>query len=106
MSGRKRSKPYAEMTTRELAKATADFDKEFVVDQSSDLTPQQKLQWQRAKRKRGRPRLGQGVRIISVSIEKGLLERTDRLAKKLKVRRTRLIARGLEAILNKEVAPE
>lgn len=56
-----------------------------------------------AKRKRGRPKVGEGVQIISVSIEKRLLKRTDRLAKKLHTKRTMLIARGLEAILNEEV---
>ena len=101
---KRRAKPYTQMNARELAVATAHFDKEFVIDQSREQTPEERRQWQRAKRKRGRPRQGQGVQIISVSIEKGLLEKTDRLAKKLHTQRTRLIARGLEAILNEEVA--
>ncbi len=46
------------------------------------------------------------MQIISVSIEKGLLRKTDQLAKKLRTQRTKLIARGLEAILNEEVAVE
>jgi hypothetical protein len=95
----KRSKPYSEMTAKELAKATAKFDKEFVIDESREATPEEKSQWQRAKRKRGRPKTGKGVRVVSVSIETGLLERADRLAKKLKLRRTQLIARGLEEVL-------
>ena len=94
------------MNTKELAAATAKFDKEFVIDQSRQPTPQETRQWQRAKRKRGRPKQGQGAKIISVSIEKELLRKTDRLAKKLHTQRTRLIARGLEAILNQEVSVE
>ena len=43
------------------------------------------------------------MNVISVSIEQGLLEETDRLAKRLKVRRTKLISRGLRAVLEKEV---
>ena len=68
--------------------------------------PEERRRWQRAKQKRGRPKQGQGVQIISVSIEKGLLRKTDRLAKRLHTQRTRLIARGLEAILNEEVPVE
>ncbi len=95
----KRTKPYFEMTAKELAKATTKFDKEFVIDESREASPKEKAQWQRAKRKRGRPKTGKGVRVVSVSIESGLLERADRLAKKLKVRRTQLIAQGLEEVL-------
>jgi hypothetical protein len=95
----KRTKPYTEMTAKELAKATARFDKEFVIDESREATPKEKAQWQRAKRRRGRPKTGKGVRVVSVSIESGLLERADRLAKKLKLRRTQLIAQGLEEVL-------
>ena len=99
---KKRTKPYTQMNSKELAAATAKFDAEFVIDKSRELTPDEKAQWRRAKRKRGRPKMGQGVQIISVSIEKGLLKKTDRLAKKLHTQRTKLIARGLEAILNGE----
>jgi hypothetical protein len=101
-----RSKPYTQMNAKELAAATTRFDEKFVIDRSREPTPDERLQWNRAKRKRGRPKQGQGVQIISVSIEKGLLKKTDRLAKKLHTQRTRLIARGLEAILNDEVAVE
>ena len=101
---KKRSKPLTQMNAKELAAATSRFDEEFVIDQSRELTPEEREQWRRAKRKPGRPKQGQGVQVISVSIEKGLLKKTDRLAKKLHTQRTRLIACGLEAILNEEAA--
>jgi hypothetical protein len=101
---KKRSKPLTQMNAKELAAATSRFDEEFVIDQSRELTREEREQWRRAKRKPGRPKQGQGVQIISVSIEKGLLKKTDRLAKKLHTQRTKLISRGLEAILNEEVA--
>ena len=102
----KQTKPYTQMTAKELVAATAKFDKELVIDQSREPTQQETKQWQRAKRKRGRPMQGRGVKVISVSIEKGLLRKTDQLAKKLHTQRTQLIARGLEAILNQEVSVE
>jgi len=39
------------------------------------------------------------VQVISVSIEKRLLTRADRLARKLRLPRTQLTALGLEALL-------
>jgi hypothetical protein len=55
------------------------------------------------RRRRGRPPVGKGVQVICVSIERGLLHETDRLARKLGVPRTTLIARGLRALLDQEV---
>ena len=49
---RKKSKSYTEMNSKELAAATAQFDKEFVINQSREPTPAERLQWRRAKRKR------------------------------------------------------
>jgi len=82
-----------------LAKATSKFDREMVVDDSRELTPAEQSRWQQAQRKPGRPKVGKGVQVISVSLEKGLLSRADRLAKKLQLPRTQLIALGLEALL-------
>lgn len=90
---------YTSMTTEELAEATAEFDKEFVADTFGPLTPELAERWRRARQKRGRPRMGKGAKVISVSVEKDLLARSDALARKLKVRRAALIARGLRAVL-------
>jgi hypothetical protein len=95
-------KPYQEMNTDELAEATAEFDKEFVADTFGPMTPEMRARWEAAKRKPGRPRDGQGVQVISVSIEKELLARSDALAKRKKISRARLIARGLKAVLAAE----
>jgi hypothetical protein len=92
-------KKYTEMNAEELAQATAEFDKEFIADTFGPLTPEMAERWRRANRKRGQPKVGKGVRVISVSVEKGLLARSDALARRLKVRRAALIARGLRAVL-------
>jgi hypothetical protein len=99
MTRKQPTKRYQEMNTRELAKATAGFDKELVIDRSRELTDEEKAQWRRARRKSGRPKVGKGVQVISISIEKGLLTRADRLASKLQLPRTQLITLGLEAVL-------
>ncbi|HOB76255.1 MAG TPA: hypothetical protein PKG54_17225 [Phycisphaerae bacterium] len=96
------AKPYWEMNTEELARATAEFDQEFIVDTFKPLTPEQQREWRRIKRKLGRPRKGKGAKVISVSVERGLLARSDRLAKKLGITRAALIAQGLEHMLEKK----
>ncbi len=96
---KKNTKPYWEMTTEELAKATAEFDKEFVIDKSRPLSPEQRRRWQAMKRKMGRPQRGDGVKVISLSVERGLLAKSDRLAKKLRITRAALVDQALRAML-------
>ena len=95
-------KPYWERTTEELAEATKLFDEPFVVDRSRPLTPEERKQWNRAKRKRGRPKVGQGFARISVSIEKQLLERATSFAKKRNISRSKLFALALEQALTQK----
>jgi hypothetical protein len=87
-------------TAAELEALTADLDREFVADKFGPLTPADRLAWAKAKRKRGRPRVGGGAKVVSVSIERNLLTRADRLAKKLRVSRARLVSLGLEHVLS------
>lgn len=96
-------KPYWEMNTQELASATAEFDAEGVGATFGRPTPGQKARHARAKRKPGRPRIGRGTQVISVSVEKTLLASADRLAKRLHLKRAQLVSRGLEALVNAEV---
>ena len=44
-----------------------------------------------------------GAKTISVTVEKQLLAKADRMAKKLNVPRAVLIARGLEAVVSQQV---
>ena len=104
MPNRKRSKPYYEMTTEELRQATTEFDREFVADTFGPPNARQRAQLARARAKRGRPRVGAGSRTICITVEKGLLAQADRLAKKLRLPRAALVARGLQAVVGEEVA--
>lgn len=98
----KKKKPMSGMTAEELADATAEFDREFVSDEFAPPDPDAAGDWRRAKGKPGRPRQGQGAKVISVSLEKELLAQADRLAARKKVSRASLIARGLRAVLKAE----
>ncbi len=94
-------KPYWEMTAKELAEATKQFDEPFVVDQARPLTAAEREQWNRARRKRGRPKVGHGFKRVSVSIEQGLLKRVTALAKKRRISRSKLFAQVLEEALTR-----
>lgn len=85
----------------DLEALTRDLDREFVADKFGSLSAADRRTWKQAKRKRGRPRVGAGSKVVSISIERGLLARADRLAKKLGTSRARLVAMGLEQMLSK-----
>jgi hypothetical protein len=93
---------YARMTAQELQEATAEFDREMVVTQSRPLKAKERSRWEAARRKPGRPRRGCGVKVVSVSLEQGLLSRSDGLARRLGISRALLIERGLKAVLTAE----
>jgi hypothetical protein len=78
-----------------------DYDKEFFFERGRPLTSAQRALWERAKR-RGRPTVGQGAKVISLSVERQLLKEADALAKARGISRAELVARGLRAILAKK----
>jgi hypothetical protein len=94
-----KQKQYWEMTTKELADATKQFDEPMVVDRSRPLTAAEQAQWNHLKRKRGRPKVGRGFKRISVSMEQGLLKRVTALARKRKISRSKLLAQVVEQSL-------
>jgi hypothetical protein len=102
----KSAKPVRRRSARkspgELAEDTARYDREMVIDEFGPMNAAARARWARAKRKPGRPRRGKGVKVISVSVERDLLSRSDALAKDLGLSRAGLIERGLEAVLAAE----
>ena len=97
---RKNSRPISEMTVGELDAMAAEFDREFIAYTFGPMDDKAKALHRRMKKKRGRPRIGAGSQVISVTIEKGLLKKADRLAKRLGMSRAKLIAVGLFRIMN------
>ena len=93
-----RQKKHSRMNTRELAEATQEFDQEFAFLKARALTDREKKLHVTA-RKRGRPRVGMGAEKIQVSVERGLLTRSDAFARKHGMSRSEMIARGLQAVL-------
>jgi hypothetical protein len=91
---------YERMKPEELREATRAFDEEMVIDRSRPLSTREQADWEAARRKPGRPRRGAGVKVISVSVERELLARSDALARDLGISRASLIERGLKAVLS------
>jgi len=87
------------MKADELEATTSDLEQEFIIDKFGTMPRDASTKWESAKRKRGRPREGKGVKVISVSLERDLISRSDKLAKSLGISRSALIARGLEETL-------
>jgi hypothetical protein len=102
MRNKKPTKPYWEMTTAELREATKEFDEEFVGDKARPMSPEMKARWERAKAKGEPPQNGQSEQTIAVQIDEALLKRSTALAKKKRITRDALIARGLRTLLAAE----
>lgn len=107
------SKRYQDMTSEELREATKEFDEPTTGPglPGKPLTREQRAWWKRvqpklkkaveARRKvMGRPTIGQGSKMIALSIERGLLAEADRFAKARRLTRAQLVACGLRALLD------
>ena len=102
----KRKDPIAEFD------ALSDAQKERVWQEIDRMTPREihaksrplnraeRKLWNRFKKKTGRPRIGKGVKIISVGVEKDLLMQTDALAKRRGVNRSALVSEALKSFIN------
>jgi hypothetical protein len=91
-------KGYSEMTTVELREATREYDREWTGPglPGKPLTAKDK---ELHKRARGRPKIGNGAKIVPVSIERGLLSRADAFAKRHKIKRSEMVAEGLKLVM-------
>lgn len=94
-------KSITRMNSQELEAETARFDQEMAIDETRAMNASQAQRWELAKRKRGRPRTGDGAKVISVSVERRLLAAADSLAAKRGVTRARLVAEGLTTVIAK-----
>lgn len=104
--GRKRSAGVAGPIERFLA--LSDDEKERIWESYNDgvsfaetrpLSKTDRQRWEKAKKRMGRPKVGKGAKVISLSVEGGLLERADAYARKHSISRTQLFARSVERML-------
>ena len=79
----------------------AQYEKGIDPKEWHPLTPAQRKQWTRIKRKIGRPKIGKGAKIVPISIERGLLEKVDSFAKRYRLKRSQMVAEGLRLVMKK-----
>ena len=89
---KKKARHPEQMSAAELARATRQFDRQFVFERARPMTQAERAQERQLRRGRGRPKIGKGAKKISISLESGLLREADALAKKKGVNRSELIA--------------
>jgi hypothetical protein len=87
------------MTVEELREATAGAEN-IRFEVTKPLSAESQRRWERAKRGRGRPKVGHGSRAIQITVERGLLAEADAFAEQHGMNRSELISHGLRTILN------
>lgn len=103
--------PRTRTLTGETFDALSAAEKERVYQQFEELTPPKiksefrplsaKKRVEHMQPKPGRPKIGKGVKVISLSVEKDLLKRADLYAKQHGMKRTELVAVGLKLAMNR-----
>ena len=88
-----------DMSAAELAEATREFDQPDAFARARPMTAAERAE--EGVLRRGRPRIGQGAKKISISLERGVLRDADALARKRGVKRSELIARFVVAGLKR-----
>lgn len=100
----KKKSPYqkfAELSDAEKDKVVAKFDEPFTSLHGRPMSPGMKKLWEKARRKGGRPRVGRGSKRVMLSVEQGLLERADDLARRRQITRSELFAQGVLTMLKR-----
>jgi hypothetical protein len=101
----RKRKAYERMNASELTEATADYDRPWT---GKGLPGKRLTAADRAKHRRaglgGRPRVGEGAKIVPISIERGLLRRADAFAKRYKLSRSQLLAEGLRLAMRRKAS--
>jgi hypothetical protein len=91
---------FLSLSDAEKDRVAGEFDKEFVGKTFGPLPDRERKLWRKAKRKRGRPRIGRGADGVLISLERTLLKRADAYAKSHGISRSKLVAKGLELAMS------
>ena len=97
---KKSTKPYWEMNARELATATKEFEKDFVLDTFGPPPPTARAEWAKALRKRRGSRTS-ARETIHVSIDRDLLKRADVFADRNGLSREQVIVQSVESFISR-----
>jgi hypothetical protein len=67
--------------------------------ESKSPTVAERKKFERIAGKMGRPKIGRGVKVVSISVEVDLLKSADAYAKRLGIGRTELFLKGLRSVM-------
>ena len=87
------------MSDADKERVWASLNREIPAEELRPLTPAERKRWARVKRKIGRPKVGKGAVPVSVSLERGLLERVDAEARRAGMARSAFLGRLIETAL-------
>jgi len=93
---RKRT-PFLQLSPADRDKVVSSFEQGISYDRTRPLSEKGKLLWARAKR--GRPKVGKGARRVLITLEGGLLQKTDCAAKRCGKNRSQFISVALRSAL-------
>jgi len=96
---KKKLTKWSEMDTATLRKATKRYDAEFAADADAKPLTAAQRELHRKARRVGRPKLGKGSQVVSLSVEKELLARADAYAKRRGLGRSETFILGLKGLL-------
>ena len=98
----KREKPasssFSRLSSEEKERIYAEIDSAPVGKlwrESKPLTAADRKRFAAVRKKMGRPKIGRGVKVVSVSVEADLLKSADAYAKRAGIGRTELFVKGL-----------
>ncbi|HET6251478.1 MAG TPA: hypothetical protein VFE47_27585 [Tepidisphaeraceae bacterium] len=95
------AKAFERLSAQEKEDVYNYFDREIPASELRDPTSAQAAVLARHRKKMGRPQIGQGAKVVAVTLEKGLLQRVDEWAKKHEMKRSEVITRGLNLVIGK-----
>ena len=93
---------FLELSDAEKDAEVARFDSGIDPSEWKPLTALQRKRWDKIqKRLRGRPKIGDGAKVLAVSVERGLLKEADAFAKRHNLKRSQMVAQGLRLVMQR-----
>lgn len=88
------------LSAQEKEKVWDYYDREIPKSETLALTKGERARFEKIQRRSvGRPKVGQGAKVVAVTLEKGLLKRVDEYARQHEMKRAVMITKGLLMVL-------
>jgi hypothetical protein len=85
--------------TAEKERGWDSYNRRIPLSETRPPSAAERARFDRIKRKAGRPRVGQGAKVVAVTLESGFLKRVDTYAKHHDMKRAEMITRGLKIVM-------